>query len=172
MTPPAPESPDNDKPRIGLNTLKPAPGSRKARKRVGRGHGSGHGKTSGRGHKGYNSRAGAKQRARFEGGQNPLHMRMRKLRGCGQMKSLLMAEFLLSNSLGNKFTSLVNEYFQSPSGESTLKGANYYWFFCGIMLATAVAFIFFARTFRERLFPEGAAHLPASHPGYGLRAGR
>ena len=66
---------------IGLHNLQPAPGSRKDRKRVGRGHGSGHGKTSGRGHKGYGSRAGAKDRARFEGGQNPIHMRMRKLRG-------------------------------------------------------------------------------------------
>jgi large subunit ribosomal protein L15 len=66
---------------IGLPNLQPAPGSRKDRKRVGRGHGSGHGKTSGRGHKGYGSRAGAKDRARFEGGQNPIHMRMRKLRG-------------------------------------------------------------------------------------------
>ena len=65
----------------GLHNLKPAPGSRKARKRVGRGEGSGTGKTSGRGQKGYGSRSGAKQRARFEGGQMPIHMRMRKLRG-------------------------------------------------------------------------------------------
>src|SRR6476646_6731999 len=73
---------------IGLHNLQPAPGSRKDRKRVGRGHGSGHGKTSGRGHKGYNSRAGAKDRARFEGGQNPLHMRMRKLRGPNKKMSM------------------------------------------------------------------------------------
>jgi large subunit ribosomal protein L15 len=73
---------------VGLHNLKPAPGSKKDRKRVGRGHGSGHGKTSGRGHKGYNSRAGAKQRARFEGGQNPLHMRMRKLRGPNKKMSM------------------------------------------------------------------------------------
>ena len=66
---------------IGLHSLKPAPGAKRDRKRVGRGHGSGHGKTAGRGHKGYGSRAGAKKRARFEGGQNPIHMRMRKLRG-------------------------------------------------------------------------------------------
>src|ERR671916_466820 len=65
---------------VGLHNLAPAPGSRRDRKRVGRGHGSGHGKTSGRGHKGYGSRSGAKDRARFEGGQNPIHMRMRKLR--------------------------------------------------------------------------------------------
>ena len=73
---------------VGLHNLKPAPGSKKDRKRVGRGHGSGHGKTSGRGHKGYNSRAGAKDRARFEGGQNPLHMRMRKLRGPNKKMSM------------------------------------------------------------------------------------
>jgi len=73
---------------VGLHNLKPAPGSKKDRKRVGRGHGSGHGKTSGRGHKGYNSRAGAKDRARFEGGQNPIHMRMRKLRGPNKKMSM------------------------------------------------------------------------------------
>ena len=66
---------------IGLHNLKPKPGSRRPRKRVGRGEGSGHGKTSGRGHKGYGSRAGAKSKAGYEGGQNPIHMRMRKLRG-------------------------------------------------------------------------------------------
>jgi large subunit ribosomal protein L15 len=54
--------------RIGLHSLKPAPGSRKERKRVGRGEGSGTGKTAGRGQKGYGSRSGAKDRARFEGG--------------------------------------------------------------------------------------------------------
>ena len=73
---------------FGLHTLKPADGSRKTRRRVGRGHGSGHGKTSGRGHKGYGARAGAKKRARFEGGQNPIHMRMRKLRGPNKKMSM------------------------------------------------------------------------------------
>ena len=73
---------------VGLHSLKPAPGSKKDRKRVGRGHGSGHGKTAGRGHKGYGSRAGAKDRARFEGGQNPIHMRMRKLRGPNKKMSM------------------------------------------------------------------------------------
>jgi large subunit ribosomal protein L15 len=79
--------------RIGLHNLKPAPGSRKARKRVGRGEGSGTGKTSGRGQKGYGSRSGAKQRARFEGGQNPIHMRMRKLRGPHMKKSMPFEQF-------------------------------------------------------------------------------
>jgi large subunit ribosomal protein L15 len=78
---------------IGLHSLKPAPGSKKDRKRVGRGHGSGHGKTAGRGHKGYGSRAGAKDRARFEGGQNPIHMRMRKLRGPNKKMSMPFEPF-------------------------------------------------------------------------------
>ncbi len=78
---------------IGLHNLKPAPGSRKARKRVGRGEGSGTGKTSGRGQKGYGSRSGAKDRARFEGGQNPIHMRMRKLRGPHMKKSMPFEPF-------------------------------------------------------------------------------
>jgi large subunit ribosomal protein L15 len=78
---------------IGLHSLKPAPGAKRARKRIGRGHGSGHGKTAGRGHKGYNSRAGAKDRARFEGGQNPIHMRMRKLRGPNKKMSMPFEPF-------------------------------------------------------------------------------
>jgi large subunit ribosomal protein L15 len=78
---------------IGLHNLKPAKGSRRDRKRIGRGHGSGHGKTSGRGHKGYGSRSGAKQRTRFEGGQNPLHMRMRKLRGPNKKMSMPFEPF-------------------------------------------------------------------------------
>ena len=73
--------------------LKPAPGSRKARKRVGRGEGSGTGKTAGRGQKGYGSRSGAKDRARFEGGQMPIHMRMRKLRGPHMKKSMPFEPF-------------------------------------------------------------------------------
>jgi large subunit ribosomal protein L15 len=78
---------------IGLHNLKPAPGSRKARKRVGRGEGSGTGKTAGRGQKGWGSRSGAKRRDRFEGGQNPIHMRMRKLRGPHMKKSMPFEPF-------------------------------------------------------------------------------
>ena len=78
---------------VGLHTLAPAPGSRRPRKRVGRGEGSGTGKTSGRGQKGYGSRAGAKDRARFEGGQNPIHMRMRKLRGPNKKMSMPFEPF-------------------------------------------------------------------------------
>jgi len=79
--------------RIGLHNLKPAAGSRKVRKRIGRGEGSGTGKTAGRGQKGYGSRSGAKRRARFEGGQNPIHMRMRKLRGPHMKKSMPFEPF-------------------------------------------------------------------------------
>jgi large subunit ribosomal protein L15 len=78
---------------IGLHSLAPAPGSRRPRKRVGRGEGSGTGKTAGRGQKGYGSRSGSKSRARFEGGQMPIHMRMRKLRGPHMKKSMPFEPF-------------------------------------------------------------------------------
>src|SRR6202165_1238712 len=78
---------------IGLHNLRPARGSRKARKRIGRGEGSGTGKASGRGQKGAGARSGSKRRARFEGGQNPIHMRMRKLRGPHMKKSMPFEPF-------------------------------------------------------------------------------
>lgn len=83
----------DDEQRIGLHNLSPAPGSRRPRKRVGRGEGSGTGKTAGRGQKGWGARSGAKERARFEGGQNPIHMRMRKLRGPHMKKSMPFEPF-------------------------------------------------------------------------------
>jgi large subunit ribosomal protein L15 len=61
-----------------LHEIKPAEGSRHTRNRVGRGIGSGNGKTSGRGHKGQNSRSGGGVRPGFEGGQNPLYRRLPK----------------------------------------------------------------------------------------------
>ena len=64
--------------RIGLDNLSPAPGSRQKSKRLGRGHGSGHGKTSGKGHKGQKSRTGVSIPAWFEGGQMPLYRRVPK----------------------------------------------------------------------------------------------
>jgi large subunit ribosomal protein L15 len=79
--------------RIGLHSLKPAPGSRKDRKRVGRGEGAGTGKTSGRGQKGAGARSGHRQRVRLEGGQTPIHMRMRKLRGPHMKKSMPFEKF-------------------------------------------------------------------------------
>src|ERR1022692_764922 len=84
---------EEEQERIGLHNLKPAPGSRKPRKRIGRGEGSGTGKTSGRGQKGAGSRSGSTSRAAFEGGQNPIHMRLRKLRGPHMKKSMPFEPF-------------------------------------------------------------------------------
>jgi len=78
---------------IGLHNLSPKPGSKRPRKRLGRGEGSGLGKTSGRGHKGAGSRSGAKRKAGYEGGQNPIHMRMRKLRGPHKKQSMPFENF-------------------------------------------------------------------------------
>src|SRR5215467_13130414 len=78
---------------IGLHNLKPKPGSKRPRKRLGRGEGSGLGKTSGRGHKGAGSRSGSKRKANYEGGQNPIHMRMRKLRGPHKKQSMPFENF-------------------------------------------------------------------------------
>ncbi|MDT8436093.1 MAG: 50S ribosomal protein L15 [Gemmatimonadota bacterium] len=64
--------------KLGLDNLRPPEGSRHARKRLGRGHGSGHGKTSGKGHKGQKSRTGVSIPAWFEGGQMPLYRRVPK----------------------------------------------------------------------------------------------
>ena len=63
---------------LGLNNIKPAPGSTHKKKRVGRGPGSGLGKTAGRGHKGQKSRSGYSSRPGFEGGQMPLQRRLPK----------------------------------------------------------------------------------------------
>ena len=78
----------------GLHELRPAAGSHRDRKRVGRGEGSGNGKTSGRGQKGQKSRSGShRMRAGFEGGQMPLYMRLGKLRGPNHRKSMPMGPF-------------------------------------------------------------------------------
>jgi large subunit ribosomal protein L15 len=78
-----------------LNTLKPADGSTTDRKRVGRGIGSGLGKTAGRGHKGQKSRSGGFHKSGFEGGQMPLQRRLPKL-GFTSRKSRVTAEIRLS----------------------------------------------------------------------------
>jgi large subunit ribosomal protein L15 len=78
---------------VGLHALKPAEGSRSSRKRIGRGKGSGFGKTSGRGHKGAGARAGSKRKVAYEGGQTPLHMRMGKLRGPNHKMSMPFERF-------------------------------------------------------------------------------
>ena len=78
-----------------LNTLKPGAGSRSPSKRVGRGMGSGTGKTCGRGHKGHKSRSGGTVRPGFEGGQQPLQMRLPKF-GFNSAKARITAEVTLS----------------------------------------------------------------------------
>jgi large subunit ribosomal protein L15 len=79
---------------IGLHELSPAPGSRRPRKRIGRGTGSGTGKTSGRGQKGQKSRSGSHMmRAGFEGGQNPLYMLLGKQRGPHKKTSMPFGPF-------------------------------------------------------------------------------
>jgi large subunit ribosomal protein L15 len=78
---------------IGLHSVRPKPGARQARRRIGRGEGSGTGKTSGRGHKGAGARSGNKRKVGYEGGQNPIHMRMRKLRGPHRKMSMPFEQF-------------------------------------------------------------------------------
>jgi len=63
---------------MDLSSLKPTKGATSSRKRLGRGHGSGSGRTAGRGEKGYHSRSGSKNRSWFEGGQMPIHRRLPK----------------------------------------------------------------------------------------------
>jgi large subunit ribosomal protein L15 len=78
---------------IGLHSLRPKAGSRRQRKRVGRGEGSGLGETAGRGTKGAGARSGTKRKPAYEGGQNPIHMRMRKLRGPHRKMSMPFEPF-------------------------------------------------------------------------------
>jgi large subunit ribosomal protein L15 len=79
-----------------LNTIKPADGSKKSRRRVGRGIGSGLGKTAGRGHKGQKSRAGGFHKVGFEGGQMPLQRRLPK-RGFKSQSLKYNAEITLAD---------------------------------------------------------------------------
>ena len=82
---------------LKLNTLSPSPGARKQSKRVGRGPGSGSGKTASRGHKGARSRTGYSMKAGFEGGQMPLHRRLPK-RGFNnifKVQSVLITLYML-----------------------------------------------------------------------------
>ncbi len=78
-----------------LNTLRPAPGARRDAERVGRGAGSGMGKTASRGHKGQKSRSGGFHKVGFEGGQMPLQRRVPKV-GFRSRKGLYVAEIRLS----------------------------------------------------------------------------
>ena len=89
---------------MNLNTLRPAPGSKTPAKRLGRGIGSGKGKTSGRGHKGQRARAGGFHKVGFEGGQMPLQRRIPKS-GFRSKKALMCEEVRLSDL--NKMTDAV-----------------------------------------------------------------
>ena len=130
-----------------LNTIKPADGSKKARRRVGRGIGSGLGKTAGRGHKGQKSRAGGYHKVGFEGGQMPLQRRLPK-RGFKSTTAKYNAEVTLADlqrlgaaevdMLTLKQAKLINEMTKNvkviKSGELTIKVA-----LSGGILATAGA---------------------------------
>ena len=88
-----------------LNGLKPAPGARQSRHRVGRGMGSGWGKTAGLGHKGQKARAGGFHKVGFEGGQMPLHRRLPK-RGFASLSRNATAEVRLSDLESMKVTDI------------------------------------------------------------------
>ena len=84
---------------VGLDNLRPKPGSQAPQARRPR-RGLGHGKTSGRGHKGAGSRSGSKRKLGYEGGQNPIHMRMRKLRGPNKKMSMPFEQFRTAHPAG------------------------------------------------------------------------
>jgi large subunit ribosomal protein L15 len=119
-----------------LNSIKPAEGAKKARRRVGRGIGSGLGKTAGRGHKGQKSRAGGYHKVGFEGGQMPLQRRLPK-RGFKSLLAKYNAEITLAelqrlgaaevDLLTLKQAKLIGEMTRNvkviKSGELTLKVA-------------------------------------------------
>jgi POT family proton-dependent oligopeptide transporter len=66
------------------------------------------------------------------------------------MKSFIMSLYLMSVALGNLFTSTINALIEKTRLASYLQGPNYYWFFAGLMLATAVVFVFYSRTVKEQ----------------------
>ena len=74
-----------------------------------------------------------------------------------KLKSLIMSLFLLSVSLGNAITAIVNKFIQNVDGTSKLPGASYYWFFTGLMAAATVGFLFVASTYREKSYLQSKA---------------
>jgi large subunit ribosomal protein L15 len=86
-------TPPVDPESVRLESLAPPPGSRRRRKRVGRGIGAGGGKTAGRGHKGLGARSGGGVRVGYQGGQMPLYMQQGKLRGANRKMSMPMGPF-------------------------------------------------------------------------------
>lgn len=91
--PATPEIPEGTAEDVRLDRLAPRPGARRPRRRIGRGIGSGHGKTSGRGQKGYGARSGGGVPVGYRGGQMPLHMQQGKLRGSNRKMSMPMGPF-------------------------------------------------------------------------------
>jgi large subunit ribosomal protein L15 len=88
-----PEIPEKAPEDVRLDRLSPRPGSRRRRKRVGRGIGSGRGKTAGRGQKGLGARSGGGVRVGYQGGQMPVYMQQGKLRGSNRKMSMPMGPF-------------------------------------------------------------------------------
>jgi proton-dependent oligopeptide transporter, POT family len=83
-----------------------------------------------------------------------------------RMKSLVMALFLFSVSLGNLFTSLVNVWIQNPDGSSKLTGPSYYLFFAGLMAVTTVLYAIYASTYRSHRYVQGSEEpAGAAEPG-------
>ena len=79
-----------------------------------------------------------------------------------KMKSLIMGLYLLSSAIGNFFTACVNFFIKNPDGTCKLPGADYYWFFTGLMLTTTVLFCIYAAFYREKTYiqdgePDGSA---------------
>jgi POT family proton-dependent oligopeptide transporter len=73
-----------------------------------------------------------------------------------KMKSLIMAVYYFSISLGNQFTAQVNKFIQNPDGTNKLEGPSYYWFFAGLIAVAAVGYIFVARAYREKRYVQNA----------------
>ena len=76
-----------------------------------------------------------------------------------KMKSLVMSLYMLSVSLGNMITALVNEYIQNADGTSKLPGSSYYWFFTGLMLVASIGFLGVVATYREKVYLQSASDM-------------
>ncbi|MEO1990779.1 MAG: MFS transporter, partial [Pirellulales bacterium] len=69
------------------------------------------------------------------------------------IKSIIMSLYLASIALGNEFTAVINAFISRAPLKEWLQGANYYWFFTGVMLIAAIAFVFVARAYSGRTYP-------------------
>src|ERR671935_89136 len=131
---------------IGLHSLKPKPGSRRPRKRVGRGEGSGLGKTAGRGEKGAGARSGSKTRPNAEGGQMPIHMRMRKLRGPHMKKSMPFENFRTHTQPVNLADLEARFDDEGEVGQQKITQYTRY-LTVGLAFAQSIGYVFLFRTF-------------------------